>query len=113
MNLSDHTPRAPSAYPTGPGQVLCGLLVGVDAVGGDFDFGDPAEGEEQLYEVLGRLFRGLLHDMCDSVGDCRLEHHTLGLEAGQIHAHELAWLQHRSLYGNPPPARSEMQVVPG
>jgi hypothetical protein len=34
--------------------------------------------------------------MADSVGDSRLKHHALGLEAGQIHAYELACLQHRS-----------------
>jgi hypothetical protein len=72
------------------------LFVGVDAVGGDFDFGDPAEREEQLYEVLGRLFRGLLHDMGDGVGDRGLKHHAFGLEAGKIHAHELACLEHES-----------------
>jgi len=58
------------------------FLVRVDAVGGDFDFGDAAEGEQQLYEVFGRLFRGLFHNVADSVGDRGLEHHALGLQAG-------------------------------
>ena len=76
------------------GRMKTGLLVGVDAVSGDFDFGDATEGEEQLNEVFGRLFRGLLHDMRDGVGDSSLEHYALSLEAGQIHAHELTCLQH-------------------
>ncbi len=71
------------------------LAARVDAVFGDFDFGNPTEGEEQLYKVLGRLFRGLFHDMGDSVGDCSLEHHALGVEASQVDAHELPWLQHQ------------------
>jgi hypothetical protein len=72
------------------------LLVGVDAVGGDFDFGNAAEGEQELYEVLGRLFRSLFHNVGNRVGDRGLEHHTLGLQAGEVHAHELAGLQHDS-----------------
>jgi len=42
------------------------------------------------------LFRRLLHNMTNSVGDRGLEHHTLSLEASEIHAHELARLEHRS-----------------
>ena len=72
------------------------FLVGVDAVGGDFDFSNAAEGEQKLYEVLGRLFRSLFHDMADSVGDRGLEHDALGLQAGEVDAHELARLQHDS-----------------
>jgi hypothetical protein len=70
------------------------LLVRVDAVFRHFDFGDPTEGEEQLYEVLGWMFRGLFQDMGDSVGDRGLKHHALGMEAGQVHANELPCLQH-------------------
>jgi len=58
------------------------FLVRVDAVGGDFDFGNAAEGEQKLYEVLGRLFRSLLHNVANCVGDRGLEHDTLGLQAG-------------------------------
>jgi len=58
------------------------FLVRVDAVGGDFDFGDAAEGEQELYEVLGWLFRSLLHNVANCVGDRGLEHDTLGLQAG-------------------------------
>ncbi len=58
------------------------LLVRVDAVGGDFDFGNAAEGEQKLYEVLGWLFRSLFHNVANSVGDRGLEHDTLGLQAG-------------------------------
>jgi hypothetical protein len=68
----------------------------MDAVGGDFDFGNATEGKQELYEVLGRLFRSLLHDVADSIGDRGLEHHALGLQASQVHAHELARLQHDS-----------------
>ncbi len=49
-------------------------LVRVDAVGGNFDFGNAAEGEQELYEVLGRLFRSLFHNVGDRVGDRGLEH---------------------------------------
>src|SRR5712692_7682824 len=72
------------------------FLVGVDAVGGDFDFGNAAEGEQKLYEVLGWLFRSLFHNVANSVGDRGLEHHTFGLQAGKVHAHKLARLQHDS-----------------
>jgi hypothetical protein len=72
------------------------FLVGVNAVGEDFDFGDATEGEQQLYEVLGGLFRSLLHDVANSVGDRGLEHDALGLQAGQVHTHELAGLEHDS-----------------
>ncbi len=58
------------------------FLVRVDAVGGDFDFGNATEGEQKLYEVLGWLFRSLFHDVGNSVGDGGLEHDTLGLQAG-------------------------------
>jgi len=70
------------------------LLVGVDAVGGDFDFGNAAEGEQKLYEVLGRLFRSLFYNVANGVSDRGLEHDTLGLQAGKVHAHELAGLEH-------------------
>ena len=33
----------------------------MDAVGGDFDFGNATEGEQKLYEALGWLFRSLFH----------------------------------------------------
>src|SRR5260370_42621537 len=69
------------------------FLVRVDAGGGDFDFGNATEGEQKLYEVLGRLFRSLLHDVANRVGDRGLEHDALGLQAGQVHTHELAWLE--------------------
>src|SRR5260370_14713762 len=70
------------------------FLVGVDAVGGDFDFGNTTEGEQKLYEVLGWLFRSLFHNVGNRVGDRGLEHHALGLQAGEVHTHELARLQH-------------------
>ncbi len=66
----------------------------MDAVGGDFDFGNAAEGKQKLYEVLGRLFRSLFHNVGNGVGNRGLEHHTFGLQAGKVHAYELARLQH-------------------
>jgi hypothetical protein len=81
------------------GDILFSLfhfLVGVDAVGGDFDFGNAAEGKQKLNEVLGWLFRSLLHDVANGVGDRGLKHHTLGLQAGKVYTHELARLQHDS-----------------
>ncbi len=68
----------------------------MDAVGGDFDFGNAAEGEQKLYEVLGRLFRSLFHNVGNGVGDRGLEHHTFGLQAGKVHTHELAGFEHDS-----------------
>jgi hypothetical protein len=58
------------------------FLVRVNAVGGDFDFGNAAEGEQKLDEVLGRLFRSLFYNVANSVGDRGLEHDALGLQAG-------------------------------
>ena len=75
-------------------QPAVGSLVCVDAVGGDFDFGNAAEGEQKLYEVLRRLFRSLFDNVANGVGDRGLEHHTFGLQAGEVHTHELARLQH-------------------
>jgi hypothetical protein len=68
----------------------------MDAVGGDFDLADTAEREQELYKVLGRLFRGLSHDVANSVGNRSLEHYAFGLQAGEVHAHELARLEHQS-----------------
>jgi len=73
---------------------LSHLFVCVDAVGGDFDFGNAAEGEQKFYEVLGRLLRSLFHDVGNCVGDRGLEHYALGLQAGEVHTHELAGLEH-------------------
>jgi hypothetical protein len=70
------------------------LLVRVDAIGGDFNFGNAAEGKQEFYEVLGRLFRSLFHNVGNRVGDRSLEHHTFGLQARKVHTHELARLQH-------------------
>ncbi len=68
---------------------------GVDAVGGDFDFGDAAEGEQELHEVRGRLVGGLFHNVGHGVSNRSLEHDALGLEAGQVHTHELSGLECR------------------
>src|SRR5207245_2881034 len=74
--------------------IMAGLFVGVNALGGNFHFADPTKGKQQLDEVLRRLFRRLFHDVADSVGDCGLKHHALGLQSGQVHAHELPRFQH-------------------
>jgi hypothetical protein len=66
----------------------------VDAVRRDFDFGNASEGEQNLHEVYGWLFRGLSHNVSNSVGDRSLEHYALGLNAGKVHTHELARLEH-------------------
>src|SRR6266404_2288159 len=42
------------------------------------------------------MFRSLFHNVTNSVGDGSLEHYTLGLEASEVHAHDLARLEHRS-----------------
>jgi hypothetical protein len=68
----------------------------VDAVGGDFNFGNATEGEQKLYEVLGRLLRSLFHNVGNRVGDRGLEHDALGLQASEVHTHELAGLEHDS-----------------
>src|SRR6266702_1013422 len=80
-----------------------GSLVRVDAVGGDFNLGNTAEGEQELYEVPGRLFRSLFHNVGDRVGDRGLEHDAFGLEAGKVHTHELTGLEHGSLAKILPP----------
>jgi hypothetical protein len=58
------------------------FLVCVDAVGGDFDFRNAAEGEQELNEVRGWLFGGLFDNVGNGVGNGSLEHDAFGLEAG-------------------------------
>jgi len=43
----------------------------------------------------------LFEDVGESIGDRCLEHHTLGLEAGQVHAYELTWFQHLCPFRGP------------
>jgi hypothetical protein len=73
-----------------------GLPVRVDAVRRDFDFGNASEGEQKSYEVYRWLFRSLFHNVSNSVGDRGLEHYALGLNAGKVHTHELARLEHHA-----------------
>jgi hypothetical protein len=68
----------------------------VDAVRRDFDFGNASEGEQKLYEVYAWLFRGLFHNVSNSVGDRSLEHYTFDLNASKVHTHELARFEHHS-----------------
>jgi len=56
------------------------------------------------------LFRRLFHNMTNSVGDRSLEHHTLSLEASEVHAHELARLEHRSCTIILPPREVKCKV---
>lgn len=84
---------------------------GVDAVGGDFDFGDASEGEQELDEVRGRLFGGLFHDVGNGVGDRGLEHDAPGLEAGEVYAHELAGLECRTHRKIVPPQEAKCKLA--
>jgi hypothetical protein len=70
-------------------------LVAVDSVGGDLYFANATEGEQELYEVFGRLLRGLFEYVTNSVGDRSLEHYSLGLEASEVDTHDLAIRQQR------------------
>ena len=77
-----------------------GLLAWMDAVGGDFYLGDAAEGEEEFYEIGGRLLGDLFDDVGYGVGDGGLEGDSAGAEACEIYADELAWFEHGGhLYG--------------
>ncbi len=55
--------------------------------------GDAAEREQEFYEVFGRLVGGLFDDVGDSVGDGGLEGNSAGVEAGEVYANQLAWLE--------------------
>jgi hypothetical protein len=48
--------------------------------------------------------------MTNSVGDRSLEHHTLGLEASEVNAHDLARLEHRSCTKILPPREAKCKV---
>ncbi len=52
--------------------------------------------KQKLYEVYGWLFRGLFHNVSNSVGDRSLEHYTLDLNASKVHTHELARFEHHA-----------------
>src|SRR5260370_3532021 len=93
--------------PTGAVALLCGRLkpaatqargslVRVDAVSGNFDFGNTAEGEQKLYEVYGWLFGGLFDNVTNRVGDRVLEHHTLGLQPSKVRTPQLLPCEHQS-----------------
>ena len=60
-------------------------LAGVDAVGGNFYVGDATEGEEEFYEVFGRLVGGLFDDVGYGIGDSGLEGNSAGVEAGEVY----------------------------
>jgi hypothetical protein len=86
----------------------------VDAVGGDFDFGNAAEGKQKLYEVFGRLFRSLFHNVGNGIGDRSLEHYAFGLKAGEIHTHELPGLEHDSkIFAPRVVKRKPSPMIPG
>jgi hypothetical protein len=46
----------------------------------------------------------------NSVGDRSLEHHTLSLKASEVHAHELARLEHLSCTSILPPREVKRKV---
>src|SRR5882724_2898281 len=85
----------------------------MDAVGGDFYLGDAAEGEEEFYEVFGRLFGSLFDDVGDGVSDSGLKGYSAGVEAREVHADELAWLEdcgHQTMFAL---AAGKCKVVQG
>jgi hypothetical protein len=82
------------------------LVISVDALGRDFDFGHRG-----FTWYLAGPFRGLLHDVADSIGNRCVKHHNFGLGASQIHTHKLARLQHCLSKANGLPAGSEIQAV--
>ena len=55
-------------------------------------------GHADLITNWGMLGNGSAPDnppsIPDGVGDCGLEHHSLGLEASEVHPHDLPWLEH-------------------
>ena len=57
----------------------------MDAVSGDFYVGDAAEGEEEFYQVFGRLVGGLFDDVSYGIGDGGLEGDSPGIEAGEVY----------------------------
>src|SRR5437899_10349160 len=60
-----------------------------DPLGGHFDLVHALEGKQQFDEEFGRVFRGLLDDVADGVGDGGVEQHALHLHASQVDAHHL------------------------
>ncbi len=87
-------------------------LFAVDSIGGDFDLGNAAEGEQELNEVLGWLFRGLFHDVGNSVGDRGLEHDAFGRKASKVHTHELAGLEYQAHTKILPPRAVKRKPLP-
>ena len=65
----------------------------MNAVCRDFYLRNSAKREEELYEVFGRLFGGLLHDMRDRIGDSSLEGDSFGAKASEIYSDQLARLE--------------------
>jgi len=73
---------------------------------------DAAEGEEEFYEISGRLFGGLFDDVSDGVGDRGLEGDATGVEACKVYPNELAWLEecaHPAMFA---PGAGQMQAHP-
>ena len=56
----------------------------------------PRKENKSFTRYLGGCFRSLFHNVTSSVGDRSPEHYTLGLEASEVHAYDLARLEHRS-----------------
>jgi len=66
---------------------------GADAVGGDFDFGDAAEGEEEFNQVFRRRVGRLTDDVTNGVGDRGVEQDALNLDAGEVDADHVSGLE--------------------
>ena len=65
----------------------------MDTVCRDFYLRNSAEREEELYQVFGRLFGGLFHDVRDRIGDGGLEGDSFGAKASEIYSDQLARLE--------------------
>ena len=58
-----------------------------------------------------RLVGGLFHDVGHGVGDRGLEHDGLGMEAGEVHTHELSGLEYRGQRKILAPQAGQRQAV--
>jgi hypothetical protein len=72
-------------------------LHGADAVGRDIHFADTLEREQQFYEELRGILRGLTDDRADGIGDGGVEEHAFDHHSRQIGADALARFEHGSI----------------
>lgn len=64
-----------------------------DAIFRHFDLCNPAEREEQLDQILRRIFGSLAHDVADCGSYSGVEENASSLQSGKIHAHGLSRLK--------------------